>query len=132
MINKINGYLIPSIRIAENPELEHPFLRYNAVLEPEAAKVLDAFKALVRSKVIESPVVNQLRVKGQRMLIEVFEVMASAPEKYLPRTTHSRFVAADDDMRVLCDHVAGMTDGFFVRTYERMFSPRMGSFLELV
>ena len=30
-------------------------------------------------------------------------------------------------MRVICDHISGMTDQFLLKTYERLFSPRMGS-----
>jgi dGTP triphosphohydrolase len=34
--------------------------------------------------------------------------------------------------RILCDYVAGMTDGFAVRTYKRLFDPDYGSILDLV
>jgi dGTPase len=34
--------------------------------------------------------------------------------------------------RILCDYVAGMTDGFAVRTYKRLFDPDFGSILDLV
>jgi dGTPase len=33
--------------------------------------------------------------------------------------------------RVLCDYVAGMTDGFAIRTYKRLFDPGFGSILDL-
>jgi hypothetical protein len=35
--------------------------------------------------------------------------------------------APKKDVRVICDHVAGMTDDFLLKTYDRLFSPRMGS-----
>lgn len=28
---------------------------------------------------------------------------------------------------VICDHIADMTDAFLLKTYERLFTPRMGS-----
>jgi dGTPase len=33
--------------------------------------------------------------------------------------------------RVLCDYIAGMTDGFAIRTYKRLFDPGFGSILDL-
>ncbi|MER8732709.1 hypothetical protein NKH28_23220 [Mesorhizobium sp. M1227] len=28
---------------------------------------------------------------------------------------------------MICDHISGMTDAFLLKTYDRLFSPRMGS-----
>lgn len=61
------------------------------------------------------------------MVVAVFEALATDPNSLLPEGTRARYEAADDKMRVICDHIAGMTDGFLLRTYERLFSPRMGS-----
>ena len=33
--------------------------------------------------------------------------------------------------RILCDYIAGMTDGFAIRTYKRLFDPHFGSILDL-
>jgi len=33
--------------------------------------------------------------------------------------------------RILCDYIAGMTDGFAIRTYKRLFDPDFGSILDL-
>ena len=49
------------------------------------------------------------------------------PEAFLPRGTFALFERDGGDIRVICDHIAGMTDGFLLKTYERLFSPRMGS-----
>jgi dGTPase len=35
-------------------------------------------------------------------------------------------------MRIICDHLAGMTDGFAIRTYRRLFDPRFGSIADLI
>ncbi|NIS38875.1 deoxyguanosinetriphosphate triphosphohydrolase, partial [Candidatus Saccharibacteria bacterium] len=35
-------------------------------------------------------------------------------------------------IRILCDHIAGMTDGFAIRTYKRLFDPDFGSIADLV
>jgi dGTPase len=33
-------------------------------------------------------------------------------------------------MRVICDYIAGMTDEYATRIYERLFVPRQGSVFE--
>jgi dGTPase len=38
--------------------------------------------------------------------------------------------SVESKARVLCDYVAGMTDGFAVRTYKRLFDPGFGSILD--
>lgn len=35
--------------------------------------------------------------------------------------------AREGGMRAICDDVAGLTDTYLLRIYERLFSPRMGS-----
>jgi dGTPase len=81
----------------------------------------------VRETVILSPGVQHLELKGQTMVVAVFETLASDPKALLPRPTYQRFLAAGGARRVICDHLAGMTDGFLLKTYDRLFSPRMGS-----
>lgn len=61
------------------------------------------------------------------MAVAVFEALASEPMSFLPWDTQVRYEAAENKHRVICDHVAGMTDAFLLRTYERLFSPRIGS-----
>ena len=33
---------------------------------------------------------------------------------------------------MLCDYLSGMTDGFVVRTYKRLFDPDFGSINDLI
>ena len=44
--------------------------------------------------------------------------------------------AADNDRRrqarIICDYLAGMTDGFASRIYKRLFDPDFGSIVDLV
>jgi dGTPase len=53
----------------------------------------------------------------------------------LPRDQHRQALSAEEEAvraRRLCDYVAGMTDGFAVRTYKRLFDPDFGSIIDLV
>jgi dGTPase len=82
---------------------------------------------LVREQVIFSAEVQHLEFKGQQLVIAVFEALNSDPEKLLPQTARDAYSQAPDKMRHICDYVAGMTDAFLLRNYERLFSPGIGS-----
>jgi len=38
----------------------------------------------------------------------------------------------DQQARILCDYIAGMTDSFAIKTYQRLYDPGFGSILDLV
>lgn len=133
LIGRLVNHLITSCRIVEAEGFEEPLLRYRATMPGGPARLLSALKRLVREKVILSPSVQHLEFKGQGMVVAVFEALASDPMSFLPWDTQARHTAPGaDGMRVICDHVAGMTDAFLLRTYERLFSPRMGSVFDRI
>ena len=61
------------------------------------------------------------------MVIEVFEILNSEPDKFLPLEFRHRWQNEKNKKRVICDYIAGMTDGYLLKTYERLCSPGMGS-----
>ena len=88
---------------------------------------LNGLKSLVFERVIMSPRVQHLEFKGQQMVIDVFEIMAHDPKRFLPQANYHKYLVAENDSRIICDYIAGMTDDHLMRLYERLFSPRMGS-----
>ncbi len=130
IFNIIVSHLIGAIGLSEDTNFAELLLRFNAVMRPGPARFLAALKDLVWDKVIRCPQVQQMEFKGQTMVVQVFEAFATDPKAYLPADAYARFVAAGEDMRVLCDYIAGMTDGHLMKTYERLFSPRMGSIFD--
>jgi dGTPase len=126
-INRLLNYVIPSVGFCEFSEFEEPRLRFRAKLSEGAAKFVEGIKDFIRETVILSPSVQHLELKGQGMVIAVFEVMRSEPKNFLPIDIYARIEGGEEALRVICDYVAGMTDAHLLRTYERLFSPRMGS-----
>jgi dGTPase len=129
-IGLLVNHFITEALVAELPDFTEPLLRYRVTLPDQTRGLLDALKQAVGSEVISNACVQQLEFKGQMMVVATFEALASDPTKLLPRSTLLRYEAAGDEcmrMRVLCDHISGMTDAFLLRIYERLFSPRMGS-----
>lgn len=114
----------------EKDGFSNPILKYNVTIKDPYKNLLKALKKTVLKHVIKSAGVQHLEFKGQKMVVSVFEVLASEPDKFLPEKTRKRFLEEGEDIRVICDHVAGMTDNYLLKTYERLFSPRMGSIFD--
>ncbi len=119
--------------------------RYRLAVEDSVRSESETFKRLAFEVVFLSPQLKQLEHKGSRMLRQLWEVIG---ERYisggtidgqdfqlLPADTAAEIAAAPDEnhrARLVCDFLAGMTDGYAARTYKRLFSPDFGSIGDLV
>jgi dGTPase len=126
-INRLLNYIIPAVGFDEVPGFDEPRLRYRAKLPEPVQIFVEAIADFIRETVIKSPSVQHLELKGQMMVVAVFEVMKSDPKSFLPLDFYARIEGGETAMRIVCDYIAGMTDGHLLRTYERLFAPRMGS-----
>jgi dGTPase len=126
-ISRLIHHFMTAIEIIEIDLFSEPLLHYRAQVKHAQRDFLDALQKVVRNEVILDPGVQHLEFKGQRMVVSVFEAMASDPKRLLPRDAYKKFEGSENEYRVICDYVAGMTDGYLLKTYERLFSPRMGS-----
>lgn len=126
-IGRLVHHFMTNIDIHTIDELEEPLIRYRAVMSEKPRAFLSVLQKLVADEVIKSPSVQHLEFKGQKMVVSVFEALQSEPKAFLPADAYRAYEAAGCDTRAICDHVAGMTDGFLLKTYDRLFSPRMGS-----
>lgn len=118
---------------------------YRLVIDPDVKAESELFKKLAFEVVFLSPQLKQLEHKGSRMLRQLWEVLG---ERYisggtidgqdfqlLPADTAAEITAAPDEAaraRLVCDFLAGMTDGYAARTYKRLFSPDFGSIGDLI
>jgi len=119
--------------------------RYRLVVDAEVRAECAVFKQLALEVVFLSPQLKQLEHKGSRMLRQMWEVLAQRyverglidgqDFQLLPADTAEE-IAADGDAtnraRLVCDFLAGMTDGYAARTYKRLFEPDFGSIGDLV
>jgi dGTPase len=62
------------------------------------------------------------RRRSAGMLAELFEFYLASPEK-LPEN-YVETLSSVPVHRVICDYIAGMTDGFFLRCFQQVFSAR--------
>jgi dGTPase len=123
--------LIVSVRVVEIAEFQHPLLRLQAILDAGPMAFLSRLQALVTRRVIKTPQVQTLEYRGQQLIVHLFEAFASDPERLLKESFRELYEAAgplDARLRIICDFIAGMTDEYATRMYERLFLPRHGQF----
>ncbi|MGY8635584.1 anti-phage deoxyguanosine triphosphatase [Bradyrhizobium sp. 14AA] len=125
-IGRLVYHFLTNVELVTLSQFAEPLIRYRAQIKAPQRTFLDELQKLIEQKVIFSPNVQQLEFKGQKLVVSVFEAIQSDPKALLPADAYARF-AAGEDIRAICDYVAGMTDDFLLKTYDRLFSPRMGS-----
>ncbi len=117
--------------------------RFGLQLDQDLVREQQLYAKLAVNLVFRSPQVCQLEHKGEHMLRHLFVALT---ENYLhterPKLTllsgdfEAEMSQAGPDIavrtRIICDYLAGMTDGFASRIYKRMFDPDFGSIVDLV
>lgn len=118
---------------------------HRLVIDSDVKAESSLFKQLAFDVVFRSAQLKQLEHKGSRMLRQLWEVLG---ERYiqggtidgqdfqlLPTDAADEIIAEADPARrarLVCDFLAGMTDGYAARTYKRLFSPDFGSIGDLI
>lgn len=84
----------------------------------EAAQTSKALKTVLRRLVYQSEMVMEERSGWTRKIAELFEYLTRHPEA-MPDSYRAE-TEGRPLHRTVCDYIAGMTDGFFIRTYENL------------
>jgi dGTPase len=113
--------------------------RFGLFVDPAVRAEADFYKKLSQNLVFDHSQLHQLERKGKVILEGLFTAFCESylcekglrllPESFdrIIRLRQSPRARA----RVLCDYIAGMTDGFAIRTYKRLYDPDFGSILDL-
>jgi len=89
-----------------------------AAFTPETEIANRDLKRFLHRRVYTSPALCQERDRAAGMIAELFAFFLQHPER-LP-ASYGESIPAEPAFRVVCDYIAGMTDGFFRRTYQQM------------
>ncbi len=116
--------------------------RFSLGIDPEIQKESELYKRIALNIVFHSPQLQQLEHKGDFILRKIFITLkenylndSTLEMHLLPRDVEQHIAEAPDMQqraRLLCDQIAGMTDGFAVRTFKRLFEPEFGSLADLI
>ena len=119
--------------------------RFKVDITKEVLAETELFKKLAFEVVFLSPELKQLEHKGSYILRKLWELLEARyvrgesidgqPFQILRPLDEEEIMAAPDEAaraRLICDLMAGMTDGSAVRMYRRLFEPGFGSIGDLV
>lgn len=105
-------------------------LRYNVCLEGEYELLNKILRFAVSKCVIKHTNVQLLEFKGQKIVTDIFDVLESDPLRFLPGSTKKIYGNASEELskkRIICDYIAGMTDEYATKFYDKLFNTRKGS-----
>jgi len=124
-IGEMVNYFITSTQIVTtNEEFENHLLKYNIVLVPEAAALLDYLMQCIYHNVIDSQEARTFEYGGQTVVLRLFDAISSNPSSLLDNKNRELFKKAENEhaaYRVVCDYLANMTDEYAYRMHERLF-----------
>ncbi|NNC88040.1 MAG: dNTP triphosphohydrolase [Akkermansiaceae bacterium] len=119
--------------------------RYKVAVAPEVRAESAVFKRMAFEVVFLSPALKQLEHKGNFMLRRLWDTLhtryvqdeAIDGQRFqlLPGDAVEEIESASsgpEKARLVCDFLAGMTDGYAARMYRRLFVPGSGSIGDLV
>lgn len=140
-IGLLVNYMITNVVIVDNgSDCENKLLSLEVKLIDSAEELRDLLCGIVLKFVILDENVQQLEFKGQKLIIELFQVLSKDPERFLPKSTRviwenvrvSLPVQEHESvqLRVICDFIAGMTDDYATKFYEKFFTPNKGSIFD--
>ncbi|MBA4600864.1 anti-phage deoxyguanosine triphosphatase [Thermoactinomyces mirandus] len=115
---------ITHVQVVENQfPASTPRLQFHVALPGDLRTLLDCLKQLVSEKVIHSQRVQTISWKGKHVIHCLFHAFMTE-DRLL--TEHDRMLVncsatEAERARVVCDYIAGMTDSFAMRMYDRLF-----------
>ena len=125
LIDLMVSGLIGGTRVAaaaagvKDPDEVRRYPRRVASLVPEAETASAALKAFLRRRVYFCDELLEERRRVAAMLGELFVYFLERPDR-LPHA-YLQQAGAGEPHRIVCDYIAGMTDGYFRRVYQRAF-----------
>lgn len=134
--------MITNVIIEDNGSgCKNPLLRFEVKLKDRVEQLRKHIFDLVFDIVIKDENVQQLEFKGQKLIIELFQVLKEDPKRFLPKPTKKIWLDAQSknlspkelesiQLRIICDFIAGMTDDYATKFYEKFFTPNKGSIFD--
>jgi len=139
------GYFIQACSLSEWKNFMSGMTKrycYRLEIDQSIQRESELYKKISIDLVFRSPQLHQLEHKGGYILKKIFGAFEEnyigkekSKTNLLPRDAEQSVrntANPNQRMRLLCDHIAGMTDGFAVRTYKRLFDAEFGSLADLI
>jgi dGTPase len=122
---KLVNIMMTTTSLQENRDFSHPLLRYNLKIHEQIKELIDFITdKIIARHVIKTPKVQMLELKGQRIIKKLFEELSASPEQLITNWNDGLSISKE---RKICDYIAGMTDSYAVKIYNRLFTPGQGT-----
>lgn len=112
---------------------------FHLKVDQELQLEYETYKALAREVVFSTARIQQLEFKADYILKKLFRGLeenyrAKKPAHLLPGDWHTYVceLGRSERRRTICDFIAGMTDAFAGRYFQRFFLPDYGSLTDLI
>jgi len=139
------GEFIRACRLEEQQtfmsDITHRYA-FRLSVDPAVLHEVEFYKDLSLDLVFRSAQLHQLDFKWNYILERIFNTLnenyskpGNKKFKLLSEEVDRRLREEKDKIlraRLICDQIAGMTDGFAIRTYKRLFDPDFGSIVDLI
>jgi dGTPase len=117
----VSGLIEGTCRQAQAADVEscedvRAFPRRLAAFAPDAAATSRNLKQFLHAKVYAAPELIADRTRSMGRIAELFQFFLDHPDRLPPG--YREQAGAEPVYRMVCDYLAGMTDGFFRRTYQ--------------
>lgn len=125
-IGKLVNFLMVNTKLLARDVFEHPILQYNLIINERIAPFVEFLKKKVTyNMVVDKPEVQMLEKKGKMLISKLWGEFSRDPERLIPRW--EEMDGPESNERKICDYIAGMTDAFAAKIYNRLFTPGFGS-----
>lgn len=115
--------------------------RFRLDVDPHVREVCQLHKRIAVDLIFRSPSLQQIEFKGGYLLTRLFSAYAEhilgehpKPLRLLPEPINQWIHTETDPdrkRRLLCDHLASLTDGQAIRAYKRLYEPDFGTLMDL-
>lgn len=112
--NNIQTHAIQSVKDLQS--IKTPIVAFSSAMKP---KNLELRKYLF-AQFYSHHSIYKMNKRGQNIIRALFEAFVE-DQRLLPDTHRARITDANSRQRVVCDYIAGMTDGFALKEYETLF-----------
>lgn len=122
VIGALVNYFVTNVQWQSISEFEEPLLRFNAILPSEVEAVLKVLKDFVYQYVICDSKTQRVEYRGQRILMDLFDMLSCDPARLLPKNVAERWQQSESNKRprVICDYLASMSDRQAFKLYQEL------------
>ncbi len=96
----------------------------NILMSPEVESAMMGLRGYMFESVYTNPLAKSEEVKARDMLIQLYEYYLKNIEQMPAEFVYLIQQCGENEERVVCDYIAGMSDQYSVATFQQIFEPK--------